>query len=83
MIHALDTRQIGLNVFSDPLFAPFPELIALLGRVASAREGTGSYSFFRKGSDVPAIKEIFWKTLSLHGTEWRIGITCAKDAMEP
>jgi basic membrane protein A and related proteins len=83
MIHALDTRQIGLNVFSDPLFKPFPELIALLRRTASEREGTGSYSFFRKGSDVPVIKEIFWKTISLHGTEWRIAITCARDSIAP
>jgi hypothetical protein len=83
MIHALDIRQIGLNVFSDPLFKPFPELIALLQRMASEREGTRNYSFFRKGSDVPMIKEIFWKTISLHGTECRIAITCGRNSMEP
>lgn len=83
MIHALDARQIGLNVFSDPLFAPFPELIALLRRMASEREGNGSYAFLRRGSDGAVSKVVFWKTISLQGTEWRIGISCAKDAMEP
>jgi basic membrane protein A len=82
MLHALDTRQIGLNVFTDPLFKPFPELISLLRRMAADREGTGTYAFFRKGSDVPAVKEIFWKTVPLHGTEWRIGISCAQEDME-
>jgi len=75
-------RQIGLNVFSDPLFEPFPQLITLVRKVAAEKEETGNYSFYRRGSDAPTVKEAFWKTISLHGTEWRLIITCARDSME-
>lgn len=82
IIYDVDETQIGLNVVTDPLYQPFPELIALARKMASVPEGTGVYSFYLKGGKVPVKKIVFWRTVGLHGTEWRLAIACAKDNME-
>jgi hypothetical protein len=82
MIYDVDPKQIGLNVFQDPLYRPFPELLALARKVASANEGTGVYRFYRKDSETPVTKVAYWRTAALHGAMWRLVITCAEDSME-
>ena len=82
MIYDVDPKQIGLNVFQDPLYRPFPELLALARKVASANEGTGVYRFYRKDSETPVTKVAYWRTAGLHGVMWRLVITCAEDSME-
>jgi basic membrane protein A len=82
MIYDVDPKQIGLNVFHDPLYKPFPELVALAGKVASTNRGTGGYRFYRKDSEPPVTKIAHWRTVALHGTMWRLVITCAKDSIE-
>jgi len=82
MIYDVDPKQIGLNVFTDPLYKPFPELLALAGKIASVEEGTGVYRFYRKESEPPVNKVAYWRTAELHGAEWRLVITCAEDSIE-
>ncbi len=82
MIYDVDPKQIGLNVFHDPIYKPFPELLALARKVASSNEGTGVYRFFQKGSETPVTKVAYWRTAGLHGATWRLVITCAKDSIE-
>jgi hypothetical protein len=74
--------QIGLNVFSDPLYRPFPELIALCRRMAATREGSGVYRFYRKVGEAPIAKVVKWRTVLLHGTPWRLAVAFAKDGVE-
>lgn len=81
MIYDLDTKQIGLNVFSDPLYKPFPQLRSLAKKVAAKREGIGSYLFYRDSKSKPVKKVAYWKTVALHGTEWRLVITCSEDSV--
>jgi basic membrane protein A len=83
MIYDVDANQIGRNVFQDPLYQPFPELIELARKVAVTKKGMGEYRFYREGSGEPVNKLAYWKTIHKHGTEWRIVITCAKDSIEP
>ncbi|MDD5170107.1 MAG: BMP family ABC transporter substrate-binding protein [Syntrophales bacterium] len=82
VIYDADTKQIGLNVFSDPFYKPFPQLLALAGKVAAKKEGTGTYRFYQKGTGTPVTEIAYWKTVTLHGTEWRLVITCAEDSIE-
>ncbi len=82
VIYDVDASQIGLNVFRDPLYQHFPELIALARNVAAANEGTGSYRFYRKGAEAPVEKAAYWRTVALHGATWRLVITCAMDSIE-
>jgi hypothetical protein len=71
IVYEPDTGQIGKNAFSDPLFRPFPELIALAGNMSRERVGNGTYTFIdAKGMNVT--KEAIWTTVGIRGTEWRL-----------
>ena len=59
-------------LFTDPLYQPFPKLIALGRRIAAEPSGTGFYSFFKEGTDRPVRKEAWWVSLTMHGMTWRL-----------
>ncbi len=61
-----DSEQIGRNTFTDPLFQPFPDLLAVAGRVEMERSGTGRYEISGTTRDV------FWTTADYQGSEIRI-----------
>ena len=69
-----DPEEIGKNIFSDPMFSPFTDLISFAKTVVSSTSGAGSYSFY---ADAPANKKLVekiaaWDTSGLYGTEWRV-----------
>lgn len=82
IIYDVDAPQIGRNLFTDALYQPFPELVALGGKIASTPEGEGVYSFYLKEGKIPVKKTAFWRTVDLHGTGWRLAVACAQDHME-
>ena len=82
VIYDVDAKQIGLNVYNDPLYKPFPELIAFSRKVAAADEGSGSYRFFQKGMEKPVTKVAYWRTVAIHGTMWRLVIACGEGSIE-
>lgn len=61
-----DSEQIGRNTFTDPLFQPFPDLLAVARRVEMERSGTGRYEISGTTRDV------FWTTADYQGSEIRI-----------
>ena len=67
-----DEAEVGLMLFDDPLYKPYPQLIALGTLIARERRGTGSYEFLGKGLEKPVMKDAYWTTVGLHGTEWRL-----------
>jgi polar amino acid transport system substrate-binding protein len=71
-----DASQIGKNLFEDPLYKPFPSLLALGEKMIAERSGHGSYSFqFTEGNKTVVTKEVYWTTAGLYGREWRLSIT--------
>ncbi len=82
VIYDVDTAQIGRNVFTDPLYRPFPDLIALARKVAARKEGTGVYRFYQQGGKTPVMNVAYWRTVSLHGVPWRLVITCERESLE-
>lgn len=67
-----DTLEIGRNVLTDPLYQPFPELIAAATLIDKEQSGETYYSFYQTGTDIKVVKKTYWKTFSLYGTEWKI-----------
>jgi hypothetical protein len=63
---------VGLNMTSDPAFAPYPELVALAQRMTVEPEGTGSYAFAQPGGGPTRREEAAWATAGLYGTGWRL-----------
>jgi basic membrane protein A and related proteins len=82
IIYDIDTKQIGLNVFNDQLFQPYPELIAVARKMAASDEGTGIYRFTRPGGQEAVTKVAYWQTVSLYDTKWRVMIACEKESIE-
>jgi len=67
-----DREEIGLMLFSDPLYASYAQLRELGRKMATTPMGEGSYVFLAPGLQAPVIKHVRWKTVALHGREWRV-----------
>jgi hypothetical protein len=67
-----DPEEVGRNLFSDPLYEPYVQLLALGERIASEKSGNGAYEFLGPGLVDPVVKSTSWTTVGLHGTEWRL-----------
>jgi len=74
VLYDQDRNQINKNVFSDPLFAPFKDLLSFCRKVAEQPSGEGQYEFYRKGLEDETIvkKDAVWDTVDFRGTQWRI-----------
>ena len=70
-----DVEEIGRNLFTDPLYQPFPELLALGAEIAANESGSGSYTFLGHGMSALVEKSASWVMVGLHGTEWRVVAT--------
>ena len=74
LIYDPDPKQVGKNIFTDPLFKPFSDLISFSKTVALSNNGAGSYEFYAQGLEDKTVVEkvAVWDTVSLYGTEWRL-----------
>lgn len=72
-----DPEEVGRNLFSDPLYKPYVQLLALGERIASEKSGFGTYEFLGPGLVDPVVKSASWTTVGLHGTEWRMVVVRA------
>jgi hypothetical protein len=67
-----DAEQVGTSLFLDPLYQPYPDLLALGREIAKRPTGSGSYEFFAQGSATPIVKDATWDSVGLHDTPWRV-----------
>jgi hypothetical protein len=74
ILYDQDPDQINKNIFTDPMFEPFSDLISFSRTVAYNPSGAGSYDFYKKGyqDKVVVKKDAVWDTVKLYGNEWRI-----------
>lgn len=79
LVYDPDPGQPGRNIFSDPFYKSYPDLIRVSGNISRERQGTGSYTFIdASGQNVR--KEAAWTTIGTRGTEWRLVITRVTDS---
>jgi hypothetical protein len=71
-IYDQDTDEIGRNIFTDPLYADFPELIAAAEKIDAEESGETSYSFYQTGTTNKVVKKTYWVTYKLYGMEWKL-----------
>lgn len=79
LVYDTDEQQIDRNIFTDESYKSYPELLDLARQVAGQPEGAGNYAFLTKTQDQPVAKKLIWKTIGLHGTEFRL---CLADKAE-
>lgn len=74
IVYDVDPEEIGKNIFSDPMFSSFEDLISFSKTVAASRSGAGSYSFYADSTKDKNLAEkvAVWDTAGLYGTEWRV-----------
>jgi hypothetical protein len=72
IIYDQDKEEIGRMLFNDPMYADYANLLDLGKQIASKPTGEGSYIFFAAGSKEKVIKNTAWRTVRLHGREWRV-----------
>lgn len=66
--------EIGRDIFTDPFYAPFGDLVSFSKTVALSKNGAGSYNFYAAApNDKTLVQKIAaWDTAGLYGTEWRV-----------
>lgn len=67
-----DEEEIGLNLFTDPLYQDFPELLDAAEEIANGQSGETSYSFYQAGMDMIVTKKTYWNTFTMLGNEWKV-----------
>jgi hypothetical protein len=72
ILYDQDLGEIGLDLFTDPLYAGYPELLAAGRKMDEEDSGTAKYSFFKAGTRITVTKLIYWTTFELYGTEWKL-----------
>ena len=72
VIYCTTGTETGRNVLTDPSYKDYPELIAQAGKIAAQKTGTGGYMYPGAKEGKPVKKTIYWTSLGLHGTEWRL-----------
>ncbi|NIA12589.1 MAG: hypothetical protein GWP08_00820 [Nitrospiraceae bacterium] len=75
ILYEPDPEEVGLNLFTSPLYRGFDELRALARRAAEEPEGSGRYDFFAEDFNFVKRKLCYWQTAGLHGTEWRVAVS--------
>jgi len=65
-------RDTGKNLFTDPEFQPYKDLIAFGHKMVAHASGSGSYIFTDPTTGKAVKKRAFWDSVGLHGTEWRM-----------
>jgi hypothetical protein len=70
IIYETDGTHLGSNLFHDPLYRNYPELISLGKRMTKEKNGTGFYPFPVHGSDKVVKKAAAWKTIQFLNNHW-------------
>jgi hypothetical protein len=70
LLYETDPTQMGLNLFTDPLYKDYPELIKLGRRMVKEKEGKGFYTFLIHGTKIVVKKEAVWKTAHFLNNDW-------------
>jgi hypothetical protein len=72
VIYDPDLTTIGMNIFSDPYFTPFPTFISACNTILLSGSGKTTYTFYLTGTNTPVTKVAWWKTIHLHDNAWKI-----------
>ncbi len=70
ILYETDVIQIGLNIFSDPLYKDYPDLISLGRKMIKKNKGKGFYTFQAQGTKNVVKKQAVWKTIHFFNNDW-------------
>lgn len=71
-IYDQDTSTVGHNIFTDPIYDPFPSLRTAAHLMSGKASGNTTYTFYLPGTTTAVKKDCYWDTFTIHGMEWKI-----------
>jgi hypothetical protein len=75
MVYDTDPLQLSKNMFTDPVYANYTQLLLLGHHVTDYSSGYGTYKFtVNAASPIVVNKECYWTTVFAYGQEWRIAL---------
>lgn len=74
IIYDTDSSQIGRVVFTDPLYADYPQLHTASNIIIAGESGKTQYSFLNKEKTKTVHKDVWWRTSDYYGTKWKFCI---------
>lgn len=75
MVFDTDPLQLYKNMFTDPAYANYTQLLLLGRHVADFSSGYGSYKFtVDAASTIVVNKDCYWTTVYAYGQEWRLAL---------
>jgi hypothetical protein len=72
VLYTSESTETAKNLFTDPMYQPYKELLDLGARIVTAESGSGSYTFTSHAGEQPVKKLAYWVSVALHGTPWRV-----------
>jgi len=72
ILYETDPTKTVLNIFADPPYKDYPELIALGKLIIKEKEGEGFSSFLDSGTKNVVKKRAVWKTVHFCNNDWII-----------
>lgn len=71
-----DPKQVGKHLFTDAMYAKFPELLAFGDKMRNKPLGIGYYSFLSRGEGPTIYKIAAWDTINQESNaNWKIVVT--------
>jgi hypothetical protein len=67
-----DAEEVGLYLFTDPLYQEFPELLEAGRKIDDLESGTTTYSFYKTGTTEKVTKLTYWNTVDIHEMQWKM-----------
>ena len=76
LIYDANDEEQGKNIFTDPAYAGYTELLTFTHQVVDTNSGYGTYSYFDDlaPSRLLVSKEAYWTTIGIYNADWRLVI---------
>ncbi len=71
-IYCSNGKETGKNLLTDQRYKDYPGLVAMGEKLVAQKTGTAEYTYISDVTGKPAKKTIFWTSVELNGTEWRL-----------
>jgi len=75
ILYDRNEEEIGKNLFTDEMYKPYGNLLALGEEIVANDNGYGSYAFLSDTMTEPVEKMCFWETIGLYDMQWKLVLT--------
>jgi len=82
ILYDRNEEEIGKNLFTDEMYKPYKNLLALGEEIIANDNGYGSYTFLSDTMTEPVEKMCFWETVGLYDMQWKLVLTSVLSVTE-